>query len=72
MWLEFRRVLFRSRAFVAVFSEEGELKSVSLDYVADKPQVKIHLSNREVYYIVVGWFPDVEPLTNINLTIQKS
>lgn len=42
-------------AFVAVFAEDGELKQVSMDYVANKPQVKLHMSDSEIYYIVAGW-----------------
>lgn len=43
-----------SRQFAAVFTDSGEMRSVSLDYVADKPQVTLYLSDNEVYYAVVG------------------
>lgn len=44
----------RDSSFVAVFSRSGEMKMVSLDYVADRPQVTMHLSNEELYYICAG------------------
>lgn len=49
----------QANAFVAVFGETGDLKQVSLDYVANKPIIKLHLSEEEIYYIVGGWAKDM-------------
>lgn len=52
-------VWIQANAFVAVFGENGDMKQVSIDYVANKPQVKLHLSETEIYYIVAGWAKDM-------------
>ena len=36
----------------------GEALAISLDYVADRPQITTHLSNQELYVACVGFFPD--------------
>ncbi len=49
-------------AFVAVFEENGELLSVSVDYHADRPQVSLHLRDDRMYYIAQGFFTDENPI----------
>lgn len=61
-----------SNAFVAVFGESGDLKQVSLDYVANKPIIKLHLSDTEIYYIVAGWAKDMYDGTETWLQIAES
>lgn len=65
-------VWMQANAFVAVFSENGEMKQVSIDYVANKPQVKLHLSDSEIYYIVAGWAKDMNTGTETWLQIAES
>lgn len=52
-------VWLQANAFVSVFGENGDVKQVSLDYVANKPQVKLHLAENEIYYIAAGWAKDM-------------
>ncbi|MCM1321128.1 MAG: hypothetical protein NC041_04950 [Bacteroides sp.] len=47
-----------AKAFCAVFTQSGEMQAVSLDYVADRPQVSLHFSAGTVYYAVCGKFPE--------------
>lgn len=61
-----------ANAFVAVFGETGDLKQVSLDYVANKPIIKLHLSDTEIYYIVAGWAKDMYDGTETWLQIAES
>lgn len=46
-----------AQGFVAIFTGQGDIQSLSMDYVADKPQTTLHLSPTEFYYITVGLFP---------------
>lgn len=62
----------KADAFVAVFGEAGDLKQVSIDYVANKPQIKLHLSETEIYYIVTGWARDKYDGTRTWLQIAES
>ena len=39
-------------AVVALFKEDGTFVEVSLDYDATEPNIDVHLSNNELYYIV--------------------
>jgi hypothetical protein len=48
----------QARAFTAIFTDTGEMQAVSLDYVADRPQLSVPLSDREVYYILSGFLTD--------------
>lgn len=61
-----------ANAFVAVFGENGDLKQVSLDYVANKPLIKQQLSDSEIYYIVTGWAKDMFDGTETWLQIAES
>lgn len=61
-----------ANAFVAVFGEGGDLKQVSLDYVANKPLIKQQLSDSEIYYIVAGWAKDMYDGTETWLQIAES
>lgn len=61
-----------ANAYVAVFGENGDLKQVSLDYVANKPIIKLHLSETEIYYIVTGWAKDMYDGTETWLQIAES
>lgn len=65
-------VWIQANAFVAVFGEKGDMKQVSIDYVANKPQVKLHLSETEIYYIVAGWAKDMYNGTSTWLQIAES
>lgn len=65
-------VWIQANAFVAVFGENGDMKQVSIDYVANKPQVKLHLSETEMYYIVAGWAKDMYDGTPTWLQIAES
>lgn len=63
----------RGNAIVAVFSERGELMSVSLDYVADRPLVSATLSETEFYYIVAGWaYVDKNNFTTTYVSVSES
>lgn len=42
------------KAYVAIFDNSANLLSVSMDYVADKPQVTVHLTENMVFYAVIG------------------
>jgi hypothetical protein len=48
----------RDNAFVVLYTMAGEALAISLDYVADRPQITTHLSNQELYVACVGFFPD--------------
>lgn len=48
----------RDKAFVVLYTMAGEALAISLDYVADRPQITTHLSNQELYVACVGFFPD--------------
>ena len=65
-------VWVRDNAFVTLFSKTGETRAVSLDYVADRPQITIHLSNEELYYICVGFMDSTEEITDVNFQIKKA
>lgn len=45
----------RENAFVVLFSSEGQTVAVSLDYVADRPQITTHLSDSQLYYCCAGF-----------------
>ncbi|MBQ0167886.1 MAG: hypothetical protein KBT02_12335 [Treponema sp.] len=62
----------KADAFVAVFGENGELKQVSIDYVANKPQIKLHLSDTEIYFLVTGWACEKYDGTRTWLQIAES
>lgn len=47
LWLQMNAV-------AAVFTLDGEMVQTSLDYVSDRPQITLHLSDTEVYYLVVA------------------
>lgn len=49
-----------TQAFSSVFTSQGNLLSVSIDYIADKPQTSLHLSPNEFYYIAVGIFSETD------------
>ncbi len=53
----------KDTAFVAVFTGTGEMRSVSLDYVADRPQITMHLSDAEMYYVCAGFMNNVPAST---------
>lgn len=46
----------KSYTFISIFTDSGEMLSVSMDYVADKPQLELHHSSTDTnfYYIVIG------------------
>ena len=46
----------KSYTFISIFTDEGEMLSVSMDYVADNPQLELHHSSTDTnfYYIVIG------------------
>ena len=48
----------RDNAFVVLYTMAGEALAISLDYVADRPQITTHLSDQELYIACVGFFPD--------------
>lgn len=48
-------IWIRDKAFVVLFNSKGDTLSVSLDYVADRPQVTIHLADNELYYLCAGF-----------------
>lgn len=50
----------RDNAFVVLFTRSGESRAVSLDYVSDRPQITIHLSDTDLYYACAGFFPGME------------
>ena len=45
-----------SYTFISIFTNEGEMLGVSMDYVADKPQLELHhsLTDTNFYYFVIG------------------
>lgn len=49
-----------ANAFIALFTEQGEMRGVSLDYVANQPQITLHVSDTEIYYIVTGYYEEPE------------
>lgn len=65
-------VWIRDNAFVTLFSKTGETRAVSLDYVADRPQITIHLSDAELYYICVGFMDLTEGNYLSNFQIKKA
>lgn len=48
----------RDKAFVVLYTMAGEALAISLDYVADRPQITTHLSDQELYMACAGFFPD--------------
>ena len=48
----------RDSAFVVLYTMAGEALAISLDYVADRPQITTHLSDQELYVACAGFFPD--------------
>lgn len=48
----------RDNAFVVLYTMAGEALAISLDYVADRPQITTHLSDQELYIACAGFFPD--------------
>ena len=48
----------RDNGFVVLYTMAGEALAISLDYVADRPQITTHLSNQELYVACAGFFPD--------------
>lgn len=48
----------RDNGFVVLYTMSGEALAISLDYVADRPQITTHLSNQELYVACAGFFPD--------------
>lgn len=42
------------KAYIAIFDNSANLLGVSIDYVADKPQVTVHLTENTVFYGVMG------------------
>lgn len=48
----------RDKAFVVLYTMAGEAIAISLDYVADRPQITTHLSDQELYIACAGFFPD--------------
>ncbi|MGI5172475.1 hypothetical protein H0R92_02565 [Treponema sp. OMZ 840] len=63
-------------AFAAVFSDDGVLQAVSIDYVSDKPQVKMHFSDKALYYIVCAFFlnerEEYDKNTSLHVMVKKS
>lgn len=45
----------RDNSFTVLFSKNGEVEAISLDYVADRPQISIHLSDTQLYYVCCGF-----------------
>lgn len=52
----------KSYTFISIFTNKGELRGVSMDYVADSPQLELHHSStdEEFYYFVIGKLPHNE------------
>ena len=48
----------QQQAAAAVFTRDGEMVQSSLDYVSDRPQITLHLSDTEVYYLVIAALAD--------------
>lgn len=48
----------RDNGFVVLYTMAGEALAISLDYVADRPQITTHLSNQELYVACAGFFPE--------------
>ena len=48
----------RDNGFVVLYTMAGEALAISLDYVADRPQITTHLSSQELYVACAGFFPD--------------
>lgn len=61
----------RSNSFVTLFSRTGETRAVSLDYVADRPQITIHLSDAELYYVCAG-FMDADAAGQAFFQVKKA
>ena len=57
-------------AFVFVFLQDGEMLSMSFEYYADKPQVEVNLSDREIYYFVCGAMNDSEIPENTRIAVR--
>ncbi len=51
-------IWIRDNAFVVLYTMAGEALAISLDYVADRPQITTHLSDQELYIACAGFFPD--------------
>ena len=57
-------------AFVFVFLQDGEMLSMSFEYYADKPQVEVHLSDKEIYYFVCGNMNDSVIPENTRIAVK--
>ena len=57
-------------AFVFVFLQDGEMLSMSFEYYADKPQVEVNLSDKEIYYFVCGNMSTSEIPENTRIAIR--
>ena len=63
--------MIRSFTFVAVFSQTGELRMGSLDYVANNPSIALHLSENEIYYIALGKLINNTDEQDLYFLVQK-
>ena len=61
-----------SYTFISIFTNDGELRSVSMDYVADNPQLELHHSESDsnFYYFVIGKLPHNEDTQQLFFTIK--
>ena len=57
-------------AYVFVFLQDGELLSMSFEYYADKPQVEVNLSDKEIYYFVCGIMSESEIPENTRIAVK--
>lgn len=57
-------------AYVFVFLQDGELLSMSFEYYADKPQVEVNLSDKEIYYFVCGSMSESEIPENTRIAVR--
>lgn len=62
----------KSYTFVSIFTDAGELRGVSMDYVADSPQLELHHSTTDenFYYFVIGKLPHNEDTHQRFFTIK--
>lgn len=62
----------KSYTFISIFTDKGELRGVSMDYVADSPQLELHHSatDEEFYYFVIGRLPHNEDVKQNYFTIK--
>lgn len=62
----------KSYTFISIFTNKGELRGVSMDYVADSPQLELHNSetDEEFYYFVIGKLPHNEDTEQNYFTIK--